>query len=225
MFIGRRIIGLLLIAVIVGLWGYSLHGQPDVIRLHVIANSDSPQDQALKLKVRDEVLKTLGPVLQTASSHREAEALVRAHLEEVRESANRLIAATGGCSITQVRVEFGQYLFPAKSYGNLLLPAGRYKALRVVLGEGKGQNWWCVLFPPLCYVGTTGTYTLDPEKVEVLRRSIEMAYSGRTSPRKISPPEEMPLPEVKLAILELLKRNDLGVHLSKLMNLLSRFHL
>ncbi|HHV80023.1 MAG TPA: stage II sporulation protein R [Firmicutes bacterium] len=216
---------LLILAILVGLWGYSAHSEPDLIRLHVVANSDSPDDQALKLSVRDEVLKILGAELSQVRTRREAETVVRRYLGDVRSRVKEVIVENGCDPNTPVRVELGHYQFPVRTYGELVLPAGRYEALRVVIGDGNGQNWWCVLFPPLCYLGITGKYTIDPEKVEVLRRSLEMAYSGKTSPRNLNPPEDISLPEVRLAILEWLGKNDFKIQLGKLFSLLSRLHL
>lgn len=136
---------------------------PDnLIRLHVIANSDRPADQALKYEVRDVVLRELSPRLATVSRIEEAEAVVRRERDRLEEIANSYLASRG--VPYRARVELGNYAFPTRSYYDLVLPAGEYKAVRVVLGEGEGQNWWCVLFPPLCFVdiATTG----DPLLVE-----------------------------------------------------------
>lgn len=119
-----------------------------VVRLHVLANSDSEEDQALKLKVRDRLLACAEPILAEASDRREAEALLRDHLPELERVAAREIQA-GGCDYA-VAVKLEDTMFPTREYEGFTLPAGKYLALRVVIGAGEGRNWWCVVFPPLC---------------------------------------------------------------------------
>ena len=118
-----------------------------VLRLHVIANSDSEADQALKLKVRDAVLIS-SEELFTSDSQSEAEREIESALDALRVSAESAVTAEGyGYS---VRVTFEPTYFPTRIYGNVTLPAGIYKSLKVIIGEGAGKNWWCVLFPPMC---------------------------------------------------------------------------
>ena len=118
-----------------------------VLRLHVIANSDSPADQAAKLQVRDAVLRYEAEQLDTTNAQtvrqgilEGGEGLLSAVEDSLRESGMEYGA----------RLSLGRYFFPEKTYGEATYPAGEYTALRIVLGEGAGQNWWCVLFPPLC---------------------------------------------------------------------------
>jgi stage II sporulation protein R len=121
-----------------------------LIRFHVLANSDSDHDQELKRAVRDAILAEVSPQLAVSQSLNES----RQILQKVRpnmESIGRSIVKKWGKDYS-VRTEFGHSLFPTKSYGSLVLPAGNYEALRVVIGEGQGSNWWCVLFPPLCFI-------------------------------------------------------------------------
>lgn len=121
----------------------------ELIRVHVIANSDSAADQALKLQVRDAVLAALAPKLEGATDVNAAKGIIAATLSEVEGVAGAMIADQGfGYG---VKVEFGQFAFPGKSYGGIYLPAGDYQALRVVLGEGQGANFWCFLYPSFCY--------------------------------------------------------------------------
>lgn len=119
-----------------------------VIRLHVIAASDSEEDQALKLRVRDEILEEYSSRLGAARDLIEAEAEVTALCGEIKEKTEAFVKSEG-YSYT-VRVEYGEEEYPTREYGEYRFPAGRYRSLRVVIGEGEGQNWWCVLFPPLC---------------------------------------------------------------------------
>ena len=118
------------------------------VRLHVIANSDSATDQALKLQVRDAIVHYLTPKLDAVTSQAEAAEIVISSQEELTAIANAIVAERG----YQAQTMFGIYPFPEKQYGEVTMPAGNYKALKIVLGEGKGKNWWCVLFPPLCFV-------------------------------------------------------------------------
>ncbi len=119
-----------------------------VLRLHVLANSDSDADQALKLKVRDRVLEVSADWMENAGTLSQAEAAARAHLPEIQKAAEKVIRENG--SGQSVRVTFEDVWFPTRQYENVTLPAGVYRALRVVLGKGEGHNWWCVLFPSLC---------------------------------------------------------------------------
>ncbi|HIT32710.1 MAG TPA: stage II sporulation protein R [Candidatus Enterenecus stercoripullorum] len=139
----------------VGVWSSAsasaLAGQ--VLRLHVVANSDSQQDQALKLQVRDAVLAQASPLLEGVTSQAQAEEVLTPHLEELGQTA-RAVLDRAGCQDT-VTVCLENQWFPTKVYDGFSLPAGTYRALRIVIGEGRGQNWWCVVFPPLCLASVT----------------------------------------------------------------------
>lgn len=121
----------------------------ELIRIHVIANSDSVQDQALKLKVRDAVLAELAPRLAGAGSVDEAEGIIAEALSGLEATAGRVVDQQSFAY--RVRAELGRFAFPGKSYGDLYLPAGEYKALRIVIGEGQGANFWCLVYPSFCY--------------------------------------------------------------------------
>lgn len=121
-----------------------------IIRFHVIANSDSQRDQSLKLKVRDSVLKYMYPKLENAESIEECrEILIKEEGAIINLSEN--IIANYGYNY-EVKTELTHEKFPDKTYGNITLPQGQYEAFRIIIGEGSGQNWWCVMFPPLCLV-------------------------------------------------------------------------
>ena len=124
-----------------------------VIRLHVLAASDSERDQALKLTVRDEILKSAQTVLKNAKDRTEAEQLLRAALPELEQVAEDTLAEAGAPN--SVTVTLGQEAYPTREYEHLAFPAGEYLSLRVMIGEAQGQNWWCVLFPPLCLTAAT----------------------------------------------------------------------
>ena len=119
-----------------------------VVRLHVLANSDSEEDQALKLRVRDVVLERAEALLIRSGSRQEAESLLRGQLLEFEQLASGVIREAG--YDYPVSVELADTRFPTREYDSFTLPAGTYLALRVLIGAAEGQNWWCVVFPPLC---------------------------------------------------------------------------
>lgn len=121
----------------------------NVLRFHVIANSNTMQDQALKLKVRDAVGIKVSELSQNSLSADEMAAVVAEHSVEIIETAEKCIKEAG--YDYKVKIEIGEFYFPTKHYSGMSLPAGEYEAVRVVIGEGCGENWWCVLFPPLCF--------------------------------------------------------------------------
>lgn len=120
----------------------------EVLRLHVLANSDSPGDQALKLRVRDALLEETGDLFSTAGNLETARKRAEESLPAIEEIALRTLREEG-CQLP-VKAEVTRGYFNTRQYGEELLPAGEYEALRVTIGEAKGQNWWCVMFPPLC---------------------------------------------------------------------------
>ncbi|MCM1494696.1 MAG: stage II sporulation protein R [Bacteroides sp.] len=137
----------------------------EVIRFHVRANSDSEEDQALKLLVRDAILEALGPELAGVSSKEEARDIMEANLEQIEEIGKTVIYNAG------YDYEIHAYLtveeFPIKNYGDFLFPAGEYEALRVDIGKKNGGNWWCVMYPGLCFVDTAGGVVASEGKEEL----------------------------------------------------------
>ncbi|KAB3540956.1 stage II sporulation protein R [Alkaliphilus pronyensis] len=121
-----------------------------LIRFHVIANSDSPQDQLLKLKVKEQIIKEMAEELEGATTIHESRGIITKNLENIRETAVKELKRNK--VEHQVRVSLDKHQFPTRRYGDIVLAAGTYEALRVEIGEGKGQNWWCVMFPPLCFI-------------------------------------------------------------------------
>ena len=130
-----------------------------VFRLHVIANSDSKEDQDLKYKVRDKVLEYMNEISMDCSSKEEVILLAEEHKEEFKKIAEDVIKENG--YDYTVNISIGNFDFPTKTYGDISLPAGEYDALRIEIGEAKGQNWWCVMFPPLCFVDVTSGVVPD----------------------------------------------------------------
>lgn len=143
-----------------------------ILRLHVLANSDSKQDQALKLKVRDRVLQVSAGMLDGVKTRDAAEKAVSSRLGEIRQAAQDEVYRQG--YRYPVRVEMTNMYFSTRQYGNITLPAGMYDALRVTVGSGKGHNWWCVLFPALCLPAAEAPSSLQ----DVLNRSEMRLVSG-----------------------------------------------
>ncbi|MFA9465113.1 MAG: stage II sporulation protein R [Velocimicrobium sp.] len=129
------------------------HIASQIIRLHVIANSDSTEDQALKLLVKNDIVLFLREQLNTAQTITEARKIIQDNLSSIEEVAATSMANNGYFYSVKASLSFCD--FPIKQYGDLIFPAGRYEALRVELGTSKGKNWWCVMFPSLCYVDET----------------------------------------------------------------------
>lgn len=141
----------------------------NVLRLHVIANSDSAEDQALKLKVRDRILAESNSFLKDSQSLSETGDLIYNNLDFLTNAAQDEIIKQG--YDYPVRLSLGESSFPAKEYGNIALPAGDYQALRVEIGNASGQNWWCVIFPPLCFVDAS-LGKADAESLAVLQSNL-----------------------------------------------------
>ena len=140
-----------------------------VFRLHVIANSDSDEDQELKYKVRDEVLEYMNEISSDCSSKEEVINLAYEHQDEFKQIAEQVIKDNGYDYSVNIRI--GNFDFPTKDYGDISLPAGNYDALRIEIGEASGQNWWCVMFPPLCFVDVTSGVVPDDTK-EVIKENL-----------------------------------------------------
>lgn len=133
-----------------------------VFRLHVIANSDSEEDQNLKYLVRDAVISYMNNICKNTDSKEEAIRLANEHKNEFYTVARQVIIENG--YDYHVKIEIGNFEFPTKHYGDISLPSGNYDALKIEIGEAKGQNWWCVMFPPLCFVDVTSGVVPDESK-------------------------------------------------------------
>lgn len=121
-----------------------------LIRFHVLANSDSDEDQALKLKVRDEVISYLQPKLENSKTIQQSEKIILSEESNLMDICEKTIKENG--YDYDVSINLGYSKFPTKQYSSVVLPAGEYKSLKIIIGEGQGRNWWCVMFPPLCFV-------------------------------------------------------------------------
>ena len=145
-----------------------------VFRLHVLANSDSEEDQALKIKVRDELLKYMNSISSNCTTKEEAISIAESHKEEFQKIAENTIKENG--YDYSVKINIGNFYFPTKNYGDISLPAGLYDALRVEIGEAKGQNWWCVMFPSLCFIDVSSGVVDDEAKEELENNLDDESY-------------------------------------------------
>jgi stage II sporulation protein R len=187
----------------------------EAIRLRILANSDSEGDQALKRLVRDAVNKEITEWVSELTSIEEARSLIKSRLPEIQEIAENIVEEEN--SDQTVKANFGKVDFPTKLYGQFLYPAGEYEAILITLGEGDGANWWCVLFPPLCFLDfsngvavSDGFEEENQVKGEVGKKELEgnmleesksKELSGEKEPVYVKEEEEKP--EVKFFIKEL----------------------
>lgn len=154
----------------------------EVFRFHVLANSNSDADQSLKLKVRDEVISYMKESLPDSESVEETKSWAKVHLEELEEVAESVIYAQGFSYQAKATVETCE--FPGKTYGDITFPAGEYEALRIVIGNGKGHNWWCVLYPNLCFIDSVHAVVPEAEKEKLEEVLTEDEYEMVTTGTK-----------------------------------------
>lgn len=122
----------------------------EAIRLRILANSNKESDQELKRAIRDEVNKEINKWVAELTSIEEARNVINSHLPDIEAIAKDVMVREN--NVQSIEVDFGETVFPTKLYGQYLYPAGKYEAIKITLGEGEGENWWCVLFPPLCFL-------------------------------------------------------------------------
>ena len=171
-----------------------------VFRLHVIANSDTDEDQDLKLQVRDALLEFMNDICANCSTKEEAISIAQTHKKEFQEIATQTIIDNG--YNYSVKIDIDNFYFPTKNYGDISLPAGLYDALRVEIGECKGQNWWCVMFPSLCFIDISSG-VVDEEAKENLKENLEEeSYSIISNTKK----SDM---KFKFKIIEFFAENNL----------------
>ncbi len=143
--------------------------QDSVFRLHVIANSDSEEDQNLKYIVRDKILEYINSISNNEISKEDVITLINDNLDNIQKIAEDTIHENG--FDYSVKLNIGNFAFPTKTYGDISFPSGFYDALKVEIGEAKGQNWWCVMFPPLCFVDVTSGIVPEDSK-DVLKENL-----------------------------------------------------
>ena len=166
-----------------------------VLRLHVIANSNSKEDQALKLKVRDRILSDTKDLFKNTQSPSDALDKAKSKKDLILASAKAALKENG--SAYDVKVKIGENSFPIKSYESITLPEGKYTSVSVIIGNGEGKNWWCVMFPPLCLV--KGTVSLPEKSDNYLRENL-----SKSEYALIKNDSELPF-ELKFKIVEILK--------------------
>lgn len=145
-----------------------------VFRLHVIANSDTDEDQQLKLKVRDKLLEYMNTICANCTTKAEAISIAEKHKEDFQNIAEKTIKENG--FDYPVKININNFYFPTKNYGDISLPAGYYDALRVEIGNASGQNWWCVMFPSLCFVDVSSGVVDDEAKKNLEDNLNEESY-------------------------------------------------
>ncbi|MBM7615952.1 stage II sporulation protein R [Alkaliphilus hydrothermalis] len=172
----------------------------NLIRFHVLANSDSPVDQALKLKVRDRIMKDMAEILEDVASIEESRNLIIENIDRIQEIALEELQLNG--SDYPVKVVLKEHVFPTRRYGNMVFPAGKYEALRILIGEAEGQNWWCVMFPPLCFIdvksGLVDEGTKQKLKGALSEEEYQLIYA------EVEQQEEIPL-QLRSKIFDFIK--------------------
>jgi len=170
------------------------------IRLRIIANSDLPEDQALKRAVRDEVNAYIATKVENLADIQEAREKINSELPQLKKIVDQTVEAKGYTYDT--KVELGVVPFPTKMYGQYVYPAGDYEALRVTIGNGLGQNWWCVLFPPLCFVDIANGDAVKKDNQKTKETS-EKKDSGEV---EVAAGDEAPQIEVKFFLVEFIQK-------------------
>lgn len=172
-----------------------------VFRLHVLANSDSEEDQQLKLKVRDALLSYMNTLSSNCNTKEEAIQIATQHQNEFQTIAENVIVENGYNYPVQIKIN--NFYFPTKSYGDISLPAGYYDALRVEIGNAKGKNWWCVMFPSLCFIDISSGI-VDSEGKEKLENNLDSESYELISENQTSPEFKL-----KFKLLEVFSHNGL----------------
>lgn len=193
---------ILAVALVAGL--FPVHGEEEiydtVVRLHVLANSDTDADQELKLKVRDRVIELVSPAVKDCTSQSEAIAAIGGIMDELESAAAEVIATEG--YDYPVSIVIGEEYYPTKTYETCAFPEGEYVSLRVCIGEAEGQNWWCCLFPPLCLSAATDDSDDSDENNEDAFISV-----GLTSDQyKLITETDKPKYRVRFKILETIQK-------------------
>lgn len=162
-----------------------------VVRFHVLANSDSEADQELKLKVRDAVIEYLRPGMEDCTSREDAEKYLRGHIGGINETARKVINEEG--YEYDVKTELSEESYPVRYYANAVFPEGVYHSLRVIIGEGEGHNWWCVMYPPMC---------LSDQSVEYTDTSLLKDTLGEEAYDVVVLSSEETVPKIKFKVVE-----------------------
>lgn len=152
-----------------------------VLRLHILANSNSIFDQELKLEVRDKIVEYLTPKLKKSNNLKETKKIISENLYNIESIAKEIVSKKANYSVA---VSLDTSMFPTKHYKNISFPAGNYEALKVVIGNGSGNNWWCVMFPPLCFTNSSAGEFAD-SSTKLLKETLskeEYNFINSTTP-------------------------------------------
>ena len=149
----------------------------DTIRLHILANSDKDEDQALKIEIRDRLLLKYGEILRKSETKHEAEEIAKELLPNIQHDAKMWIGELG--YDYEVAAEIGVEWYETREYGDFSLPCGYYTSLRVIIGRGEGQNWWCVMYPPLCTELATEDAPSDDGIIDYTKEEILLVKNGK----------------------------------------------
>ncbi|WP_051650704.1 stage II sporulation protein R [Lachnoclostridium phytofermentans] len=168
-----------------------------ILRFHVLGNSDSEEDQNVKLYVKEGLMSYLTPLLKDCTEKEDTTKVLMAHLTDIEAEATRLLAMEG--YYYGVTASLGKSTFPIKVYGDITLPAGEYDALKIELGKAEGRNWWCILFPNLCFVDATYTVVPDDSKMQLKALLTEEEYTSIIK-------EEKPNVVVKFKLFDFLSK-------------------
>ncbi|SCZ00052.1 stage II sporulation protein R [Alkaliphilus peptidifermentans] len=150
------------------------YANKSLIRFHVLANSDSSEDQLLKLKVKNQIITQMAKDLEGVATIEESREIIANNLLKIQEIAREELKRNE--KDFPVKVSLGQQVFPTRKYGDIVLAAGSYEALKVEIGEGKGQNWWCVMFPPLCFIDVKNSLIDEETKNQLKEVLTEEEY-------------------------------------------------
>jgi len=171
----------------------------EAIRLRILANSDSAEDQALKQKVRDAVNEQINQWVADLTSFEQAKTVIQSRLGDIEETVEKVLKEEK--SKQSFKVEFGSVNFPTKIYGHYIYPAGEYEAILITLGDGMGANWWCVLFPPLCFLDFSNGEAVRKEE-KTMTASVGVSDVPAEKPQFVAEEEEEKV-EVKFFVKEL----------------------
>ena len=170
---------MLIVTMVIGVLPTDAEGEiyDDTLRLHILANSDRSEDQALKLEIRDRILKKYGALLKSGDSITEAKASVERLLPEIEIDAKGWITELGYDYDVEATLSVEWY--ETREYESFTLPAGYYSSLRIIIGNGEGKNWWCVMYPPLCMEMASESAPGDDGVIDYSKEEIELITSGK----------------------------------------------
>lgn len=197
---------MILLSILIGLFGATIltasklhdiqesqvHIAKQVIRFHIRANSDTTKDQEEKMQVKKEVIAYLQPIMAKATNISEGRQLLLKHQNEIKEKAEEVLKTTSNRKVT---VYLTKEKFPTKSYGDMTFPPGEYEALRIDIGEARGHNWWCVMYPSLCFLDETHGIVPDESKEKLQNVLTEEDYKALQ-------------PKYRFKLLEILQSNS-----------------